>query len=110
MDREKLEEEEESFFSLSRVLCAVIGELKKLTLRTCSSSSPFFFPQKIRNLCPTSAGQQVTDAQELEDNLRLFLPKLQIVTYEETRLFFFFDTWQVARWLFPFRLNPNQFF
>jgi hypothetical protein len=45
MDREKFEEEEESFFSLSRVLCAVIGELKKLTLRTCSSSSPFTFPK-----------------------------------------------------------------
>jgi hypothetical protein len=58
MDREKFEEEEESFFSLSRVLCAVIGELKKLTLRTCSSSSPFFFPQKFETCVQRRLGSK----------------------------------------------------
>ncbi len=98
--------EEESFFFLSSLCpeCAVIGE-KKLTLRTCSSSSRFF-PKKFETA--SNIGCAVTDVQSHKSWKTIYDFSSQITNcYTRRRRnqsLFFLNTWQVI----PFQIIKSE--
>jgi hypothetical protein len=76
------------FFSVTSAVCGN-RRIEEVNTSDLLQLLPLFLSPKIRNLCPTSAGQQVTDAQELEDNLRLFLPNYKLLHTKKQDSFFF---------------------